>query len=418
MRLPAMSRGTLQDGPHARLHGTTFTRPGHLEQRDPMDDDHRAAADVRRLAIFAPSMAGGGAERVALKLAEGFVDRGFEVDLVLSAAEGPRMTEVRDDVRVVDLDARRVLTSLPALARYLAKERPLALASHLDHANVVALVAAKLARYRGRVVVVEHNTLSEAARNGKSRRDRMMPHIVRRAYRRADYVVGVSGGVVQDLAAIAKVPGAKLRVISNPIVTPDLAERARETVDHPWFGDGSAVFLAVGRLRPQKDFQTLLFAFQRVRARRPARLLILGEGHQRDALESLARDLGITDDVSLPGAVANPYAYVARAVAFVLSSRWEGLPTVLVEALACGVPVIATDCPSGPREILDGGRFGRLVAVGAVDELALAMDAALDGRLRPPPDESWRPYEVGAVVDEYLRLMVDGAGTPRLVSAL
>jgi glycosyltransferase involved in cell wall biosynthesis len=370
-----------------------------------------------RLAIFAPSMAGGGAERVALKLAEGFVDRGFEVDLVLSAAEGPRMTEVRDDVRVVDLDARRVLTSLPALARYLAKERPLALASHLNHANVVALVAAKLARYRGRVVVVEHNTLSEAARNGKSRRDRMMPHIVRRAYRRADYVVGVSGGVVQDLARFTSLPAEKLKVVLNPVVTPDLTERAKEPIDHPWFTNGSQVFVAVGRLRPQKDFRTLLQAFSRVRAKRPARLLILGEGPERSELEALARELGVAKDVLLPGSVENPYAYLSRAVAFVLSSRWEGLPTVLIEALACGVPVIATDCPSGPREILADGRYGMLVGVNAVEDIAAAMEDALDGRLPRPPDESWRPYQVGAVVDEYLRLMVDGAGTSRLVSA-
>lgn len=383
----------------------------------PESCDGDCGAEPKRLAIFAPSMAGGGAERGALKLAEGLAHRGFRVDLVLAAAEGPRLAEVSDEVRVVDLDARRVLTSLPGLIRYLREEKPLALASFLDHANVIALSASRLARYRGRVVVVEQNTLSEAARNGKSRRDRMMPWIVRRFYPRADYIVGVSAGVIADLTQFAKVPAEKLRVVFNPIVTSDLAERAQAPVDHTWFRDGSKVFVAVGRLRPQKDFRTLLLAFSKVRASRPARLFILGEGSERRELETLVRELGIAGDVSLPGAVENPYSYLARAVAFVLSSRWEGLPTVLIEALACGVPVIATDCPSGPREILAGGRYGKLVPVGSVERLALAMEAAVEGKLLAAPADSWRPYEVDAVVDDYLRLLVGGREIANLSAA-
>jgi glycosyltransferase involved in cell wall biosynthesis len=363
--------------------------------------------DRRRLAVFAPSMAGGGAERGALKLAEGLAHRGYDVDLVLAAAEGPRLAEIPAEVRVVDLGARRVLSSLPGLMRYLRREKPDALASVLDHANVIALWARKLGRYSGRVVVIEQNTLSEAARNGKSRRDRMMPWMVTRFYPWADYVVGVSAGVIEDLAQLTDLRPEKVRVIFNPIVTADIAEKARAPVDHSWFSDGSAVFVAAGRLRPQKDFPTLLHAFSKVRARRSARLIILGEGPERGELEALVRQLDIAGDVSLPGATSNPYAYMARATAFVLSSRWEGLPTVLIEALSCGVPVIATDCPSGPREILADGRYGELVPVGDVDELARAMDAALDGKIPRPPEESWRPYELEAVVDEYLPLLVN-----------
>ena len=262
-------------------------------------------------------------------------------------------------------------------------------------------------RYSGRVVVVEQNTLSEAAKHGKSRRDRLMPQIVRAVYPRADYVVGVWRASWSISRASLSLPAEKLKVVFNPIVTPDLKERAKEPLEHPWFSDGSKVFIAVGRLRPQKDFRTLLQAFSRVRATRPARLLILGEGPERSELEDLVRELGIADDVSLPGSVENPYAYLSRAVAFVLSSRWEGLPTVLIEALACGLPVIATDCPSGPKEILAGGRYGKLVRVNAVEDLAAAMEAALDGRLPRPPDESWKPYELDAVVDEFLLLMFD-----------
>jgi glycosyltransferase involved in cell wall biosynthesis len=359
-----------------------------------------------KIAIFVPSMAGGGAERGAVKLAEGLVRRGFDVDLVLASAEGPRMGEIPPEVRLVDLGARRVATSFPGLVRYLRREKPQGLASVLDHANIVALWARKLGRYSGRVVVIEQNTLSEAVRNGKSRRDRMMPRLVRRFYPWADYVVGVSEGVTEDLAQFVSIPTEKMRVISNPIVTPEIGELARAPVDHPWFDGGPPVFVAAGRLRPQKDFPTLLRAFSYVRAKRPVRLLILGEGPERERLEALTRELELSDDVSLPGAMTNPYAYLARSTAFILSSRWEGLPTVLIEAMSCGAPVIATDCPSGPREILADGRYGALVPVGDVPALAAAMDDALDGNLARPPLESWRRYAIDAVVDEYVPLLV------------
>lgn len=359
-----------------------------------------------KIAIFAPSMAGGGAERGAVKLAEGLVRRGFDVDLVLATAEGPRLGEIPSEVRVVDLGGRRVLGSLPRLTRYLRREKPRGLASVLDHANVVALWARKLAGYSGRVVVIEQNTLSEAARNGKSRRDRMMPRLARRFYPWADYVVGVSEGVSEDLAQFVSLPAEKLRVIPNPIVAPEIEELARAPVDHAWIDGSAPVLVAAGRLRAQKDFPTLLRAFSLVRAKRPVRLLILGEGPERERLETLTRELELTSDVSLPGATTNPYAYMARATAFVLSSRWEGLPTVLIEAMSCGAPVVATDCPSGPREILADGRYGALVPVGDVHALAAAMEDALDGKLAPPPVESWRRYSIDAVVDEYIPLLV------------
>jgi glycosyltransferase involved in cell wall biosynthesis len=359
-----------------------------------------------KIAIFAPSLAGGGAERGAIKLAEGLARRGFDVDLVLAAAEGPRIHEIPADVRLVDLGARRVLGSLPGLVRYLRREKPRGLASVLDHANIVALWARKLGRYPGRVVVIEQNTLSEAALNGKTRRDRMMPRLVRRFYPWADYVVGVSQGVADDLAQFVSLSSDKLRVISNPIIASDIGELARAPIDHVWFERGEPVFVAAGRLRPQKDFPTLLRAFADVRSTRPARLMILGEGPERGRLEALVEELGLTDDVSLPGATPNPYAYMARSTAFILSSRWEGLPTVLIEAMSCGAPVIATDCPSGPQEILAGGRYGTLVPVGDVAALAEAMEAALDGKLARPPAESWNPYRIETVVDEYVPLLV------------
>ncbi len=362
-----------------------------------------------RLAVFAPSMAGGGAERGAVKLAEGLARRGYAVDLVLARAEGPRLAEIPDDVRLVDLGARRVLSSLPALIRYLRRERPVAMTSVLDHSNIVALWARALGRYRGRIIVVEQNTLSTAAHNGSTFRARLIPTLARRFFPWADYVVGVSEGVVADLVDVVGVPRTKAHVIFNPIVTPDLAANAAEPIEHPFYANGVPVFVGVGRLRPQKDFGLLIDAFALVREQRDARLVILGEGSERAALEQHVADLGLGDAVDLPGAVTNPYAFMARSAAFVLSSRWEGLPTVLIEAMACGTRVVATDCPSGPREILDGGRFGALVEMGDADALAAAMLDALAGTAPTPPPESWRPYEQDAVVQAFEGLMV-GAG--------
>jgi len=309
-------------------------------------------------------------------------------------------------VHVVDLRARRVLTALPALVRYLRRTQPVAMASVLDHANVVALWARRIARAPRRVVVIEQNTLSQVAGNASSWRDRILPRVAARFYPWADSVVGVSASVAEDLLDLTGLPPERVHVVFNPIVSRELHDMARAPAGHAWFEGDEPVAVAVGRLRPQKDFPTLLRAFAKAREGRRGRLIILGDGPERPRRESLIGELGLEEHVDLPGFTSNPYAFMSRACAFVLSSRWEGLPTVLIEALSCGTPVVATDCPSGPREILDGGRFGTLVPVGDVDALADGIAAALDGALPRPPEESWRPYELDVVVGDYLDLMI------------
>jgi len=363
-----------------------------------------------RLAVFLPSLREGGAERSMLKLAGGLAGRSHPVDLVLAQREGPYLDEVPDGVRVVDLRAPRVLRSLPALRRYLRRERPRALLSVMNHANVVALWARRLAGVPVRLVVSERVALSASTARASDLGGRLMPGLIRRFYPWADGVVAVSHALADDLARRAGLPRAAIDVIYNPIVTPDLERRAKEPLRHPWLESGAPpLVLAAGRFRPQKDFATLLRAFARVRRARPARLLLLGEGPERARLEALVAELGIGADVALPGFVANPYPYMARARVFALSSAWEGLPGVLIEALYCGALLVATDCPTGPREILAGGRYGRLVAVGDEAALAEGIDDALSGRIARPPPESWRPYEIESVVDQYLRLLLGGA---------
>lgn len=344
-----------------------------------------------------------------LNLAHGFADAGCAVDLVLAQARGPYLGSVRDTIRLVDLKASRVLTSLPRLVRYLRCEQPEVLISVLDYANIVALWARRLAGIPRRVLVNEQNTISRSAPNSARWRQRMVPHLVKRFYPWADHIVGNSQGVADDLSQVTGLPRRQIKILYNPVITPELRAKARASLHHPWFEAGQPpVVLSAGRLMKQKDFPTLIRAFAQVRRAQSARLMILGEGPERAALAAMVNELGLTHDVVMPGFVDNPYAYMSRASLYVLSSRWEGLPTVLVEALYCGPPVIATDCPSGPREILADGRHGVLVPVGEVTALARAMEASLAGNTPYPGEQSWHPYCLETIVDQYIGLLLNG----------
>jgi glycosyltransferase involved in cell wall biosynthesis len=363
----------------------------------------------QRVAIFTANMDGGGAERAMLKLAGGIAGHGYDVDLVLSRAEGHYLQEVPDSVRIVDLHARRLLSSIPGLVRYLRRERPNAMLTSMNYVNIVGIWARTLARVDTRLIVNEQNALSLEAAHSPRRRHRLMPRLIKRFYPWADGVTSVARGTADDLVSTAGVSPNLIEVVHNPIVTTELRALVAEPLAHPWFGPGQVpVVLGVGRLAPQKDFGTLIRAFARVIARRPCRLMILGDGPERASLEALVAERGLTGSVDLPGWISNPYPYMAHAGVFVLSSRWEGLPSVLIEALFCGVPVVATDCLSGPREILEGGRYGALVPVGDEEALAAAIEAALAGELAPPPAESWEPYEQETVVRRYLEVLVGG----------
>lgn len=369
------------------------------------------------IALFLPDLTGGGAERVMIHLARGLARRGHSVDLVLVQARGPLLAEVPDQVRLIELRSAGVLVSLRALARYLRRERPDALLSTLNTANVVAVYAARLARSGTRIVIRQANTLSRTL-SASSGLHRPIRFLVRRAYPRADAVIAVSDGVARDLVELVPLDPARLRTVPSPIVTPDLFARAAEPVDHPWFDRGDVpVVLGVGRLTRQKDFPTLILAFARVARRRDARLLILGEGEERPRLEALVRALDLDGRVELPGYVDNPFPFMARAAVLVLSSAWEGLPGVIVQALALGTPVIATDCESGPREALDGGRFGLLVPVGDDAAIARGLLDLLARRPAPVPRAAWNRYTEEAALDAYLRLLRPPVPHPTLEPA-
>lgn len=358
--------------------------------------------DVRpHVALFVPSLRGGGAERVMMDLARAFADGGHAIDVVVLNRDGAVVDDLGPGVRLVDLDRSRAALALPALLRYLRRYRPRALLSTLEHANVVAVAAARLAG-GVRVVVREANTPTRdlAAMGLKGH---VLRAAMRWAYRRADAVVAVSHGVADGLVTALGLRQEHLHVIYNPVLTPRVLEGASAAPDHPWYKDGGPpVVLGVGRLSEQKGFDVLLRAFAMARTSEPCRLIVLGEGPLRTDLLDLAVELDVSGEVDLPGYATNPFAHMARCGVFVLSSRWEGLPNVLIQALACGAQVVATDCPSGPAEVLEGGRYGRLVPVDDVAALAAGILGALRAPTPPPPETWARRYAVAEVARAYL----------------
>ena len=361
-----------------------------------------------RLALFLPSLEAGGVQRVMVNLVEGFRDYGIPADLVLSRASGPFLSQLPADVRVIDLGARRVLSSLPALVRYIRQEHPSALLAAQPHCNLVALWSKFLAPGPVRIFVSEHNTFSNDLLHARRRTDHFFPLLMRFFYPRATGIIAVSNGVADDIARVAHLERGRIKVIYNPIVFPRMFRLADLSLDDPWFEPGQPpVILNVGRLSEQKDQGMLLLAFAILRARRQVRLVILGEGAYRRPLLDRADQLGIREDVSLPGFKPNPFQYMSRSAVFALSSAWEGFGNVLVEAMACGTQVVSTDCESGPAEILAGGKFGRLVPPGNPVSLAVAIEAALENPIpRNVLRERANDFSIEAILPQYLELLL------------
>jgi glycosyltransferase involved in cell wall biosynthesis len=401
------------------------------------------------VSLLSTNFRGGGVQMSMLRKARRLMAMGFEVEILVFEREGPLLESHGNGVAIVELVAGSAalgrwlafradpggigdylrpvfladppphrLGFLASLAGYLRERRPEALISAGSGPNMLAIWARRLANVPTRVVVSERDIVSPSIENDRRWRRLYLPSALRRTYAMADAVVAVSKGVADDLAAVTGLPRELISVIYNPVVDSKLAQLAAAPLDHPWFRTGEPpVLLAVGRLARQKDYPTLIEAFARVRAERVARLLILGSAtneedtaRERTTIMQLATQKGVAGDLELGGFAANPAAYMARAALFVLSSRHEGLGNVLIEALACGCPVISTDCPYGPAEILDHGRYGRLVPVGGSEAMAVAILATLD---EPPDRERLRArgaeFTVERAVDAYLELLFPGS---------
>lgn len=356
-----------------------------------------------RVAILAPLKEWGGLERKFGILCEEFMRQGVEPAIVrLRSGGAPLPRSMPASVQVVELATRSKLDGIPRVADYLRAEQPDALLTAKDHSAQVAIIARRLARVEVPLFIKTTNMPSEVLRRPLQR------FMARRLYHRADGVIAISQGVAKDVEKNFGVPSSRISLIYNPAVTRDFDRRCRASISHTWLTEGGIpVVLAAGRMTPQKDFALLIEAFARLRAERPCRLVILGDGKQRSVLEAQVDSLRLGEHVSLPGAVDDPVPYMRAASLFAFSSRYEGLGNVLIEALAAGTRIVATDCPSGPREILGDGRYGHLVPVGNSEALAAAMARALQ---EPRPsahqvDAACARFRAEDVAAEYLRVM-------------
>jgi glycosyltransferase involved in cell wall biosynthesis len=361
---------------------------------------------ANRVALFLPSLAGGGAERAFVELANQFAAEGLSVDLVLALAEGPFLGEVKPPVRVIDLKSSGVARSLPGLAKYLRRERPAVLLSALEHANVVA-IGARLLAFTGTRNVISTRGVPTMLKHEAADSAPWVMRAARVAYPFADAIIANSRGVADDMARHLHLPRERIDVIYNPIDLDKIGNLAKAPVEHAFCAPGAPpLILSAGRFTPLKDFPTLLRAFARLRATRDCRLVILGEGPEKRDVEELAATLGITGDLQLPGFDANPYSWMRCASVFVSSSLSEGCPNALMQALACGTAVVSTDAIGGSAEILEGGKWGRVVPVGDVEAMAAALAATLDDRVHPDVQSRARDFALPKVASDYLAVLL------------
>jgi glycosyltransferase involved in cell wall biosynthesis len=366
----------------------------------------------KNIAIFLPGLYGGGAERILINLGEGLVHKGFKVDFVISQLEGSFVDQIPQFINIIPLNKTkrnhfRTLSSIPMLIQYLKVKKPETLLTAL-HGNLIAIWAKWLAKSSTQLVITEHNTFSIQNKSLPRGIRWLNAFLVHTFYPLANEIVAVSQGVADDLSTSVAIDINRIKVIYNPIVNSELRIKANVPLTHPWFNDNCPpVIIAIGRLTEQKDFSCLIRAFYNVRKVRNARLLILGEGEDREKLSKLSFELDLQKDIQMPGFLSNPYNFLANSKLFVLSSKWEGLPTVLVEAMACRVPVISTDCPSGPHEILKNGEYGKIIPVGNVEALTTAIIDVLDGNYSIPPDKSWENFTVEKTIEKYMEIFLE-----------
>lgn len=364
-----------------------------------------------KITIFIPSLKGGGAERVAVNIANHLDATKYQVSLLSlrqSVQDKIENYDIAPHVEIKELKVMSLRKSIPRLLMYFRSNTPDLLISHMSLTNIVALIARKLSLKKFPIIVVEHSTPSIKYQSEGWHR-RAIPWLMRFTYKNAEEIVAVSDGVREDLARLIGVPSAKIRRIYNPVVTNTITEKALEPVNHRWLCQNNKykVILGVGRLEKVKNFKMLIDAFKYVyQHEKNARLIILGEGTERKNLEYYISKLGLNDVIDLPGFVANPFSYLLRASVFVLSSNFEGLPTVLIEAMAVGTQVIATDCPSGPKEILDGGKYGHLISKGDWNSLAnILLDILSENSLKHIPRqmliERAKEFSVDVAIKQY-----------------
>jgi glycosyltransferase involved in cell wall biosynthesis len=377
-----------------------------------MEINHHQDYQNRRIAVFFTSLDVGGTPRAMLRLMEGFVKAGFTVDAVVVRAFGSFLDKIPEGVNLVDLGAGRTLTSIPSFIQYLRKNKPDVVLSALMHVNLAAIIARMLSGTSPRLVISERSNLTEKKIHAIHIWDKISIPLINIFYPLADAIITVSLDASKDLIESTKLDPEKVITIYNPIPVDEIQRASTEKNEHPWFSNHEIpVILAVGRLSPPKDYPTLINTFNILHERKRVRLIIVGEGEERQRIERVVKSSPFSEDILLFGRSENPFPYMAKANVFVLSSAWEGFPNVLVEALACGATVVSTNCHSGPSEILQDGKYGRMVPVGDAQALAKAIELSLD---HPFPAEQGisraRDFSVEKAIRKYLGVLFPDIG--------
>lgn len=359
----------------------------------------------KNIAVFAPNLSGGGAERIIAILATGLSKRNYVVDLLLGKAIGPYLRDIPSSVNVVGFDCEKVLFTLPHLVSYLRKRKPDVLFASQMHSSTLALWAVKIAGVGTKVIIRQPTMLQPAFGRrtpGAALRQRLL---LCSANKWAHKVVVTSKDMADEFSALSKVSADNIAVIHNPLPIAKIHLKSQQSLDHSWFEEGQPpVVLAVGRLVRVKDFHTLIEAFSLVRTEFDVRLMILGEGPLRAELEQLLKKLNLENDVQMLGFVENPFQYMKRSKVFVMSSLWEGFPNGMIEAMACGANVVATDCDGGTAEILGYGKWGKLVPVQNTKRMAASIHNVLLSTDLPNTKERAEHFDLDTIVDEYTQL--------------
>lgn len=357
-----------------------------------------------KFAFFISSLTGGGTVRVFTNLANNLIKKGAEIDMVVGKKEGPFLKKLDKRVNIINHNSshkykRLFIINLLLLIKYLKKERPNILISTGTHANIVASLAKLILGSSANVVVCRE----VSSLNNKI----FINFLIKILFIKNNKIIAVSNGVKQDLLKNSFINSKKIKVIYNPIFKKSITIRANDKITHSFFNKNNKIIIAIGRLSKIKDFPTLIKAFKILsKSNENLRLIILGEGKERDNLEKLIKNYNIENKVDLPGFKDNPYAYLSKSDVFVLSSLSEGFGNVLVEAMACGTPVISTNCPGGPPEILDNGKYGKLVPVSDFKLLAKAIEESLKNPTNPEIlIKRAKDFDVEKITNKYIGLI-------------
>jgi glycosyltransferase involved in cell wall biosynthesis len=395
-----------------------------LSQLIPSFSSSYAELERSNVAIYIDSLRGYGADHILLNLAIGLAKRGVKVDLLLADGSSKSSLPSIPSFRTIDFKSSRYspIRNILKLKQYLTKCEPDILLSSIHFNNIVAASALVLSGASSKLILRQANTLNEQFKDYPLLIGFLIRVLTKLAYKRADLVLAQCKGMLNDLTDFMSVDPQKIKVIYNPTLTSDIYYKAQEAVYHRWLeAKDGPIILAAGRLKPQKDFATLLKAFAFVRQNvQNAKLLILGEGPQRRTLESIAVALGIENDVDLAGFKENPYPYISSADVFVSSSRYEGLPNILIEALALGKKIVATSCQGGTAEVLKYGKYGMLVPVGSPYQMG---EAILQSLTQPSAShlhtEALEDFLQDSQVEEYVSIffsLLDISGRERWVA--